>query len=71
MIASHLESVQDSHGAAWRAAETNTGVEERLRAAFAAVCECAGVRALGLREAALCLAVDRVAAAHATLGLYP
>jgi glutamate dehydrogenase (NAD(P)+) len=71
VIASHLESVQDSHGMAWRAAETYAGVEQRLRAAFAAVCEAAGTRAVGLREAALGLAIERVAAAHATLGLYP
>ena len=71
VIASHLESVQDSHGSAWRARETYDGVERRLRAAFAAVCECAGVRAIGLREAALCLGMQRVVAAHQALGLYP
>ena len=71
VIASHLESVQDTHGSAWRARETYEGVEQRLRGAFAAVCECAGARDIPLRQAALCLAVERVAAAHATLGLYP
>jgi glutamate dehydrogenase (NAD(P)+) len=71
VIASHLESVQDTHGSAWRAAETYAGVEQRLRAAFASVCECAGARDLTLRRAALCLAVERVAAAHQALGLYP
>jgi glutamate dehydrogenase (NAD(P)+) len=71
VIASHLESVQDMHGSAWRAAETYAGVEQRLRTAFAAVCECAGARDLTLRRAALCLAVERVAAAHRALGLYP
>jgi glutamate dehydrogenase (NAD(P)+) len=71
VIASHLESVQDTHGSAWRAAETFAGVEQRLRSAFGAVCDCAGARGLSLREAALCLAVERVAHAHRTLGLYP
>jgi glutamate dehydrogenase (NAD(P)+) len=71
VIASHLESVQDTHGSAWRARETYDGVEQRLRGAFAAVCECAGARGIPLRQAALCLAVERVAATHATLGLYP
>jgi glutamate dehydrogenase (NAD(P)+) len=71
VVASHLESVQDTHGSAWRARETYAGVEQRLRGAFAAVCECAGLRGLGLREAALCIAMERVAAAHRALGLYP
>ena len=71
VIASHLESVQDSHGSAWRARETYDGVEHRLRGAFAAVCDCAGARGVPLREAALCLAVERVATAHRALGLYP
>ncbi|HEX8052652.1 MAG TPA: Glu/Leu/Phe/Val dehydrogenase [Thermoleophilaceae bacterium] len=71
VIASHLESVQDTHGSAWRARETYEGVEQRLRGAFGAVCELAGERGVGMREAALCLAVERVAATHRTLGLYP
>ena len=71
VIASHLESVQDTHGSAWRARETYEGVERRLRGAFGAVCEAAGNRGVPLREAALCLAVERVAAVHRTLGLYP
>jgi glutamate dehydrogenase (NAD(P)+) len=71
VIASHLESVQDTHGSPWRATETYAGVERRLRAAFAAACEFAGRYDLPLRRAALCLAVERVAAAHRTLGLYP
>ena len=71
VIASHLESVQDTHGAAWRARETYDGVEQRLRGAFAAVCDCAGARGGTLRDAALCLAVERVVEAHRALGLYP
>ena len=71
VIASHLESVQDTHGSAWRARETYEGVEQRLRAAFAAVCESAGQHDLSLREAALSLGVERVEAAHRALGLYP
>jgi glutamate dehydrogenase (NAD(P)+) len=71
VIASYLESVQDTHGSSWRAAETYAGVERRLQAAFASVCECAGERGLTLRKAALCLAVERVAEAHRALGLYP
>jgi glutamate dehydrogenase (NAD(P)+) len=71
VIASHLESVQDGHESAMRAAETYAGVERRLRAAFASVCACAGERGVTLRRAALCLAIERVVAAHRTLGLYP
>jgi glutamate dehydrogenase (NAD(P)+) len=71
VIASHLESVQDANGSALRAAETYGGVERRLRTAFTAVCECAGVHDLSLRKAALGLALGRVAAAHRARGLYP
>jgi len=71
VIASHLESVQGAQGQPWTANETNAGVRARLQAAFAAACEIAGQQDVPLREAALCLAIGRVATAHRTLGLYP
>jgi glutamate dehydrogenase (NAD(P)+) len=71
VIASHLESVQNVQGSPWTPAETYAGVQQRLQGAFAAACEIAGQQDVGLREAALCLAIGRVATAHRTLGLYP
>ena len=71
VIASHLESVQNVQGSPWTAAETYAGVQQRLQGAFAAAVEIAGQQDVGLREAALCLAIGRVATAHRTLGLYP
>ena len=71
VIASHLESVQGAQGLQWTAAETNIGVQQRLQGAFAAAMEIASQQDVPLREAALCLAIGRVATAHRTLGLYP
>jgi glutamate dehydrogenase (NAD(P)+) len=71
VIASHLESVQDAHGLPWTQAETCDGVRRRLAAAFELVCDYAAGTGATWREAALCLAMDRVASAHRMLGLYP
>ena len=71
VIASHLESVQNLQGLNWTPSETYSGVQQRLRGAFVAACEIAGQQDVPLREAALCLAIGRVATAHRTLGLYP
>jgi glutamate dehydrogenase (NAD(P)+) len=71
VIASHLESVQGLQGSPWTPAETFAGVQQRLQGAFAAAVEIAAQQDAGLREAALCLAIGRVATAHRTLGLYP
>jgi glutamate dehydrogenase (NAD(P)+) len=71
VIASHLESVQAAQGVTWAAAETYAGVEQRLHAAFTSTCDFADGGSMPLRQAALCLAIDRVATAHRTLGLYP
>ena len=71
VIASHLESVQNTQGLTWTPRETFVGVETRLQGAFAAACEIAGQQEVPLRRAALCLAIGRVATAHRTLGLYP
>jgi glutamate dehydrogenase (NAD(P)+) len=70
VIASHLESVQGAQGLTWSPDETYAGVRRRLHAAFDATWDFAEGE-MPLRQAALCLAVDRVATAHRTLGLYP
>jgi glutamate dehydrogenase (NAD(P)+) len=71
VIASHLESVQNVQGTPWAPSETYAGVQRRLQGAFAAASEVAAAQGVALREAALCLAIGRVAEAHRTLGLYP
>jgi glutamate dehydrogenase (NAD(P)+) len=71
VIASHLESVQGAQGLTWEPQETYRGVTRRLEAAFGATCDFADGGSMPLREAALCLAIDRVATTHRTLGLYP
>ena len=71
VIASHLESVQGVQGSPWTPAETFAGVQQRLQGAFAAAVEISAQQDVALREAALCLAIGRVATAHRTLGLYP
>ena len=71
VIASHLESAQDAHGLPWTEQETCDGVRRRLSNAFELVCDYAAGTGASMRESALCLAMDRVAIAHLTLGLYP
>jgi glutamate dehydrogenase (NAD(P)+) len=71
VIASHLESVQDAQGLPFTASETRSGVQQRLWRAFAATTEYADTHRLSLRQAALCIAVDRVVEAHLALGLFP
>jgi glutamate dehydrogenase (NAD(P)+) len=71
VIASHLESIQGVQGLPWTPNETYAGVQQRLQGAFEAACDIADQQGVQLREAALCLAIGRVATAHRTLGLYP
>ena len=71
VIASHLESVQGVQGLPWTPRETYAGVQQRLQGAFVSAADIAARQGLTLREAALDVAVGRVATAHATLGLYP
>jgi glutamate dehydrogenase (NAD(P)+) len=71
VIASHLEAVQDSQGLPFTTSETQAGVQQRLRRAFTAVSNYADGHNVSMRQAAMCIAVDRVAEAHLTLGLYP
>jgi glutamate dehydrogenase (NAD(P)+) len=71
VIASHLESVQDAQGLPFTASETRSGVQNRLWRAFTAVCNYADTQKVSLRQAALCIGIDRVVEAHQALGLYP
>jgi glutamate dehydrogenase (NAD(P)+) len=71
VIASHLESVQDLQGLPFTASETRSGVQNRLWRAFTAVSNYSDTQKVSLRQAALCIGVDRVLEAHQALGLYP
>ncbi len=71
VIASHLEALQEANGRAFSDEEVYRRVTEQLDAACRAVLAVAGERCLSLRDAAMLLAVQRVAEAHDTRGLYP
>jgi glutamate dehydrogenase (NAD(P)+) len=71
VIGSHLEAVQDRQGLPFTATETRAGVQQRLWGAFAAVSNYSETQNVTLRQAALCIGVDRVVEAHQALGLYP
>jgi glutamate dehydrogenase (NAD(P)+) len=70
VIASFHEWLQDFQGSG-DATGTRGDIERRLTDAFTASSALGAERGLTLRDAALALAVDRVAHAHTTLGLYP
>jgi glutamate dehydrogenase (NAD(P)+) len=71
VLASHLEWTREWSGALTTTDEMLGLVRRSLEDAFATVVELAEHRSLSLREAALCLAVQRVADAHLAYGLYP
>ena len=71
VIGSYLESVQQAHGSVWDDNEYKQLIHTKLKAAFDSVWNLSQTNSLSLRDAALCLAVERVADAHRTLGLYP
>jgi len=70
VIGSFHEWLQDFQGSG-DASVARGDIERRLTDAFAATSELAAERGLSLRDAALALAVGRVAQAHSTRGLYP
>ena len=71
VVASYFEWVQGLQALTW----INREVVDRLTAvmhdAFDAVAEFATARTISLRDASLCLAIERVCDAHVTRGLYP
>ncbi|MBS1868059.1 MAG: Glu/Leu/Phe/Val dehydrogenase [Actinobacteria bacterium] len=71
VIASHLESIQEGNGRRWTDREFALLVHDRMQEAFAAVAESAAAQGVTLRLAALARAIERVAHAHLTRGLYP
>lgn len=71
VIASSLEWSSSLQGMPVAETDGATAVTDRIHRTFAEVLAFADERRLSMRAAALCLAVQRVADAHATRGLYP
>ncbi len=71
VIASYLEWAHSLQGMARAGAGDAEWLIERIRQSFDEVVAFARRRELSLREAAICLGVQRVADAHVTRGLYP
>jgi glutamate dehydrogenase (NAD(P)+) len=71
VIVSYFEWVQSNQAYWWSAAEVDERLEVRMLAAWRHLLDVAATRHLTLREAATIVAVERVAEAHRTRGLYP
>jgi len=68
---SYFEWVQALQAYFWSADDVNARLRRIMERAYDAVAELAEQKGLTLRQAALWLGVERVAAAHATRGLFP
>jgi glutamate dehydrogenase (NAD(P)+) len=68
---SYFEWVQDLQAYFWTEQEINTHLERIMVSTFGRVAEMAAARHITLRTAALIVAVERVAAALMTRGIYP
>jgi len=71
VLASHLEWTQEWSGSRATTLELLGLVRQSLAHTFAEVVKAAEDGGLSLRDAALCVAVRRVADAHVAYGLYP
>jgi glutamate dehydrogenase (NAD(P)+) len=71
VIVSYFEWVQSNQAYWWSASEVDHRLEHRMLQAWHQLLDAASARGLTLREAATVTAVERVADAHRTRGLYP
>ena len=71
VIVSYFEWVQGNQAYWWTADEVDERLERRMLQGWTSVLETARRREVTLREAATLTAVQRVAEAHTTRGLYP
>jgi glutamate dehydrogenase (NAD(P)+) len=71
VVVSYFEWVQANQAYWWSEDEVNQRLAERMLLAWQRVHERATTDRTTLREAATCIAVERVAAAHQQRGLYP
>jgi len=71
VVVSYFEWAQAQQAYWWTEAEIDERLEQRMKAAYKAVAELAVADGLSLRDAALVIAVKRVAEAQQLRGLYP
>jgi glutamate dehydrogenase (NAD(P)+) len=71
VVVSYFEWVQANQAYWWSETEVQTRLTERMQHAWDSVKKYAELEHITLREAATCLAVQRVAEAHHQRGLYP
>jgi glutamate dehydrogenase (NAD(P)+) len=71
VLVSYFEWVQGNQSYWWAESEVEAKLKERMVAAYGEVQSYARIYDIGLRSAATALAVQRVAEAHRTRGLYP
>ena len=71
VVVSYFEWVQANQAYWWSEAEVEERLERRMQTAWESVLAVSAKRGLSLREAATVIAVDRVADAYLTRGLYP
>lgn len=71
VIASYFEWAQDLQAMVWADEEVTRGTLAKLGSAFDEVAGASERLGVGLRDAALCLGVQRVAETHLARGLYP
>jgi glutamate dehydrogenase/leucine dehydrogenase len=71
VVASYFEWVQGLQAIAWTHREVVDRLRHTMHEAFDAVAAFAAAKDVSLRDASLCLAVERVCEAHVARGLYP
>src|SRR5690606_19277870 len=71
VVVSYFEWVQSNQAYWWSRQEVDHRLEHRMLSAWHHLLDVASARGLTLREAATVTAVERVADAHRTRGLYP
>ena len=69
VIVSYFEWVQNREGFYWEEEDVNTRLFNRLRKAYAAVKEMAGAKKVSLRQAAYCIALEKIVQAMISRGV--
>nr|WP_272918285.1 hypothetical protein [Gordonia sp. SID5947] len=71
VVVSYFEWVQANQTYWWSGEQVADRLREKMRAAWSTVVSRADASDMTLRDAATCIAVERVAQAHRRRGLYP
>jgi len=69
VIVSYFEWVQNREGFYWEEEDVNTRLFNRLRKAYASVKEMAGAKKVSLRQAAYCIALEKIVQAMISRGV--